>query len=166
MESLRSSRGLGPALPPYLDSLPPVLGVGKLRTGAELPHRGQRWNRRALRGPLSGPCPPSSRGPRVLTSRGQLQRWRRRAHMPPARRPLPTAPGVLSRPRGGERTGRRRRRGRGRRQRPLDTVTGVIPPPRPGEAKLSVTLAPRVTLPCWRTGRVPGSALRWGLGHG
>lgn len=99
-------------------------------------------------------------------SRGQLQCWRRRAHMPPARRPLPTAPGVLFRPRGGERTGRRLRRGRGRRQRPPDTVTGEIPPPRPGEAKLSVTPAPRVALPCWPTGRVPGSALRWGFGHG
>lgn len=70
------------------------------------------------------------------------------------------------RPRGGVRTGRRRRRGRGHRQSPPDTVTEEIPPPRPGEPRLSVTPAPRVTLPCCQTGLVPGSALRWGLGHG
>lgn len=150
MERLSPSRGLGPALSPYLDFLPLVcsmeLGNLKDRSKAFGTGTAPESARPAV---LSGPCPPASRGPRVLTSQGQLQRWRRRAHMSPARRPLPTAPPVVeSRPVGGAGSaqGRRRRRGRGRRQRPPDT--GEIPPPRPGEARLSVTPAPRVTRPC------------------
>lgn len=86
--------------------------------------------------------------------------------MPPARRPLPTAPGVPSgRGAGCARGGGAVGAGATGRA-PPDTVTEEIPPPRPGEPRLSVTPAPRVTLPCCQTGLVPGSALRWGLGHG
>lgn len=115
----------------------------------------------SLRSPPA--CIPGPMGPHLAGTAAELATVSPHAPCTAAPSHGPWSP---VRPRGGVRTGRRRRRGRGHRQSPPDTVTEEIPPPRPGEPRLSVTPAPRVTLPCCQTGLVPGSALRWGLGHG
>ncbi|MEJ1276450.1 hypothetical protein NN561_007355 [Cricetulus griseus] len=130
------------------------------------PHRDSVGTRRALRSSLPGPSPPARipgpAGPHLVGTAAVLAVAR--PHTPCATALYPV-PGVWWRPRGGERTGRRRRRGRSRGQLRPDSVTGVIPPPRPQEARPSATPALRVTLPSRGRSIVPGFALRWGLGH-